>query len=58
MTVLHLQASRSERIVWLCEPLDIPYELEIDLSARIKRGGAGRPHERRFHGLFGFRLEL
>jgi glutathione S-transferase len=29
VTVHHLGVSQSERIVWLCEELDIPYELKI-----------------------------
>ncbi|OCK79153.1 glutathione S-transferase [Lepidopterella palustris CBS 459.81] len=29
LTVYHLQRSQSERIVWLCEELGIPYELKI-----------------------------
>ncbi|KAM0553197.1 hypothetical protein ACHAPJ_007484 [Fusarium lateritium] len=29
LTVHHLQVSQSERIVWLCEELDVPYNLEI-----------------------------
>jgi glutathione S-transferase len=29
LTVHHLKASQSERIVWLCEELGIPYELKI-----------------------------
>jgi glutathione S-transferase len=28
MIVHHLRASQSERIVWLCEELDVPYELK------------------------------
>ena len=28
LTVHHLGRSQSERIVWLCEELDIPYELK------------------------------
>ncbi len=28
LTVHHLGKSQSERIVWLCEELDIPYELK------------------------------
>jgi glutathione S-transferase len=29
LIVHHLQKSQSERIVWLCEELEIPYELKI-----------------------------
>jgi len=29
LTVHHLQRSQSERIVWLCEELQIPYELKL-----------------------------
>ncbi len=29
LTVHHLGVSQSERIVWLCEELDLPYELKI-----------------------------
>ncbi|MBS0522655.1 MAG: hypothetical protein JSS04_03385 [Proteobacteria bacterium] len=29
LTVHHLGKSQSERIVWLCEELGIPYELEV-----------------------------
>ena len=29
LTVHHLQASQSERIVWLCEELGLPYELKV-----------------------------
>lgn len=29
LTVHHLGKSQSERIVWLCEELDIPYELKV-----------------------------
>ena len=29
LTVHHLQVSQSERIVWLCEELGIPYELKL-----------------------------
>lgn len=29
LTVHHLQRSQSERIVWLCEELQIPYELKV-----------------------------
>ncbi|KAF2091037.1 putative glutathione S-transferase [Saccharata proteae CBS 121410] len=29
LTVHHLQRSQSERIIWLCEELGIPYELKI-----------------------------
>ena len=28
LTVHHLSKSQSERIVWLCEELEIPYELK------------------------------
>ena len=28
LTVHHLRASQSERIVWLCEELGVPYELK------------------------------
>ena len=29
LVVHHLQRSQSERIVWLCEELQIPYELKL-----------------------------
>lgn len=29
LVVHHLQRSQSERIVWLCEELGVPYELKI-----------------------------
>ena len=29
LTVHHLGVSQSERIVWLCEELGIPYELKL-----------------------------
>ncbi|KAF2767052.1 glutathione S-transferase [Teratosphaeria nubilosa] len=29
LTIHHLQVSQSERIVWLCEELNIPYELKL-----------------------------
>ena len=29
LTVHHLQRSQSERIIWLCEELEIPYELKL-----------------------------
>jgi glutathione S-transferase len=29
LTVHHLERSQSERIVWVCEELDIEYELKI-----------------------------
>lgn len=29
LTVHHLQISQSERIVWLCEELEIPYTLKL-----------------------------
>ena len=29
LTVHHLQRSQSERTVWLCEELGIPYELKV-----------------------------
>ena len=29
LIVHHLQRSQSERIVWLCEELGIPYELKV-----------------------------
>lgn len=29
IVVHHLQRSQSERIVWLCEELGVPYELKI-----------------------------
>jgi glutathione S-transferase len=38
ITVHHLGASQSERIVWLCEELGIPYELKI--YAREPNGAA------------------
>ena len=31
ITIYHLDTSRSERIVWLMEELDLPYELELYL---------------------------
>jgi glutathione S-transferase len=38
ITVHHLRASQSERIVWLCEELGIPYELKT--YAREPNGAA------------------
>jgi glutathione S-transferase len=38
LTVHHLQASQSERVVWLCEELDLPYELKT--YAREPTGAA------------------
>lgn len=29
LIIHHLQRSQSERIVWLCEELGVPYKLEI-----------------------------
>ena len=39
LTIYHLEGRRSERIVWLCEELAIPYKLEYkrgDLAASMK----------------------
>lgn len=35
LTVHHLGKSQSERIVWLCEELGIPYELKIYTRAPV-----------------------
>src|SRR5436190_22381021 len=35
LTVHHLGKSQSERIVWLCEELDIPYELKTYARAPL-----------------------
>ena len=37
LTVHHLGKSQSERIVWLCEELDIPYELKCYARAPLLR---------------------
>jgi glutathione S-transferase len=29
LTIHHLQVSQSERIIWLCEELGVPYELKL-----------------------------
>ena len=39
LTIYHLEGRRSERIVWLCEELGIPYKLEYkrgDLAGSMK----------------------
>ena len=39
LTIYHLEGRRSERIVWLCEELGIPYKLEYkrgDIAASMK----------------------
>ena len=35
LTVHHLGKSQSERIVWLCEELEIPYELKLYARAPL-----------------------
>jgi hypothetical protein len=45
LTVHHLGISQSDRIVWLCEELAIPYELV--LYERDPVTGLLRPHTRR-----------
>jgi len=48
LTVHHLGVSQSERIVWLCEELGIPYELK--LYDRIPPGrGLGPPEYKALH---------
>jgi glutathione S-transferase len=50
LTVHHLGVSQSERIVWLCEELGIPYELK--LYDRVPPGrGAGPPEYKALHPL-------
>ena len=50
LTVHHLGVSQSERIVWLCEELEIPYELK--LYERIPPGrGMGPPEYKALHPL-------
>ena len=29
LTIHHLQVSQSERIIWLCEELSVPYDLKL-----------------------------
>ena len=41
ITVYHLETSRSERIVWLLEELDLPYKLEV--FPRETTGAASHP---------------
>src|ERR1700693_1736739 len=39
LTIYHLEGRRSERIVWLCEELGVPYKLEYkrgDLAGSMK----------------------
>src|SRR5277367_4820859 len=39
LTIYHIEGRRSERIVWLCEELGIPYKLEYkrgDIAASMK----------------------
>jgi glutathione S-transferase len=47
LTVHHLGASQSERIVWLCEELGIPYELK--LHARDPVGQHSPPEYKALH---------
>ena len=50
LTVHHLGVSQSERIVWLCEELGIPYELK--LYDRVPPGrGLGPPEYKALHPL-------
>jgi glutathione S-transferase len=50
LTVHHLGVSQSERIVWLCEELGIPYDLK--LYDRVPPGrGAGPPEYKALHPL-------
>ncbi len=37
LTIHHLGMSQSERIVWLCEELDLPYQLQRYERRRITR---------------------
>jgi glutathione S-transferase len=46
LTVHHLQASQSERIVWLCEELGVPYELK---TYRREANGAAPPAYKALH---------
>jgi len=43
ITVYHLESSRSERIVWLMEELDLPYALEV--FPREPNGAAPPPYK-------------
>ena len=39
LTIYHIEGRRSERIVWLCEELGVPYKLEYkqgDIAASMK----------------------
>ena len=50
LTVHHLGVSQSERIIWLCEELGIPYELK--LYDRVPPGrGLGPPEYKALHPL-------
>jgi glutathione S-transferase len=46
ITVHHLQASQSERIVWLCEELELPYELK---NYQREPSGAAPPNYKALH---------
>ena len=48
LTVHHLGKSQSERIVWLCEELGIPYELKR-YRARLRRPCWRRPDYKALH---------
>lgn len=47
IVIHHLQMSQSERIVWLCEELDLPYELR--LYQRHPTSGMAPPEYKQLH---------
>lgn len=49
LTVHHLGVSQSERIVWLCEELEIPYELKLYARDPVTR--LGPPEYKALHPL-------
>lgn len=49
LTVHHLGKSQSERIVWLCEELGIPYELKLYARDPVTR--LGPPEYKALHPL-------
>jgi glutathione S-transferase len=49
LTVHHLGVSQSERIVWLCEELEIPYELKLYARDAVTR--LGPPEYKALHPL-------
>jgi glutathione S-transferase len=48
LTVHHLGVSQSERIVWLCEELELPYELKLYKRSEL---GAAPPEYKALHPL-------